>query len=37
MFLGKKIGEVQDYIKKFRKFKKIMDKSNNGNIDIEDL
>ena len=37
MFLGKKIKEVQDYIKKFRKFKKIMDKSNNGNIDIEDL
>ena len=37
MFLGKKIGEVQDYIKKFRKIKKIMDKSNNGNIDIEDL
>ena len=37
MFLDKKIKEVVDYIKKFRKFKKILDKSNDGVIDIDDL
>ena len=37
MFLDKKIKEVVDYIKKFRKFKKILDKSDNGVIDIDDL
>ena len=36
-FLDKKIKEVVDYIKKFRKFKKILDKSNDGVIDIDDL
>ena len=37
MFLDKKIKEVVYYIKKFRKFKKILDKSNDGVIDIDDL
>ena len=37
LFLDKKIKEVVDYIKKFRKFKKILDKSNDGVIDIDDL
>ena len=37
MFLDKKIKEVVDYIKKFRKFKKILDKSKDGVIDIDDL
>jgi len=37
MFMDKKIKEVRDYMKKFRKFKKILDKSDNGVIDIDDL
>ena len=37
MFLDKKIKEVLDYIKNFRKFKKILKKSKDGVIDIDDL
>lgn len=37
MFLDKKIKEVVEYIKNFRKFKKIWNKSKDGVIDIDDL
>ena len=37
MFLDKKIKEVIEYIKNFRKFKKIWNKSKDGVIDIDDL
>ena len=37
LFLDKKIQEVVNYTKQFRKFKKIMSKSKDGVIDIEDL
>jgi hypothetical protein len=37
MFLDKKIGEVVNYMKQFKKFKKILDKSRDGVIDIDDL
>ena len=37
MFLDKKIKEVLEYIKNFRKFKKIWNKSKDGVIDIDDL
>ena len=35
--LDKKIGEVVNYMKQFKKFKKILDKSKDGVIDIDDL
>ena len=37
MFLDKKIGEIVTYMKQFKKFKKILDKSKDGVIDIDDL
>ena len=37
MLLDKKIDELRKHIKNFKNFKKILDKSNNGHIDIEDL
>ena len=37
MFLDKKIGEIVNYMKQFKKFKKILDKSKDGVIDFEDL
>ena len=37
MFLDKKIGEIVNYMKQFKKFKKILDKSKDGVIDIDDL
>ena len=37
MFLDKKIGEIENYMKQFKKYKKILDKSKDGVIDFEDL
>ncbi len=38
MFMDKKIDDLKNYLKKFRKFKKMLDKnSKDGIVDISDL